>query len=112
MASNSNSTIILEFDGGDYEYWSISMKTLLIRKDYWDIVVVDYNEPAYWSALSANGKKKTKENERQNSMSLSFISTYVLAQEAWAVLREGYQGSLKVKEVKLQTLRREFENMK
>ena len=39
------------------------------------------------------------------------ILACVSTQEAWAALREGYQGSLKVKEVKLQTLRREFENM-
>jgi len=36
----------------------------------------------------------------------------VSAQEAWTTLREGYQGSLKVKEVKLQTLTRKFKNMK
>ena len=124
MASNSNSIIIPKFDGGDYEYWSVQMKTLLIKKGYWDIMVASYIELTYWIALSVDAKKETKENERQNSMALSFIqetldrsifpriSACVLAQEAWAVLREGYQGSLKLKEVKLQTLRREFENMK
>ena len=73
MASNSNSIIIPEFDGADYEYWSVRMKTLLTVKGYWDIVVAGYTEPADWSALSAEAKKEAKENERQNSMALSFI---------------------------------------
>ena len=73
MASNSNSIIIPEFDGADYEYWSVRMKTLPIRKGYWDIVVVGYIESTDWSALSADAKKEAKENERQNSMVLSFI---------------------------------------
>ena len=49
------------------------MKTLLIGKGYWDIVVAGYTELIDWSALSVNAKKEAKENERQNSMALSFI---------------------------------------
>lgn len=94
MVSNSNSIIIPKFNGGDYEYWSVQMKTLLIRKRYWNILVVGYIELVDWSALSADAKKEAKENERQNSMALSFIqamldrsifskiSTCVSAQEA------------------------------
>ena len=73
MASNSNLITIPKFDGGDYEYWSVQMKTLLIRKGYWDIVAVGYSNPADWTALSVDVKKEVKENERQNSMILSFI---------------------------------------
>jgi len=49
------------------------MKTLLKVKGYWDIVEAGYNDPTYWSALGADAKKESKENERQNSMALSFI---------------------------------------
>ena len=34
MERNLNSIPILEFDGIDYEYWSIRMKTLLKGKGY------------------------------------------------------------------------------
>ena len=70
MESNSNSIIIPEFDGGDYEYWSVWMKIILFEKGYWYIIVVGYIESIDWSA---DAKKEAKENERQNSMALSFI---------------------------------------
>ena len=99
MASKFNSIIIQDFDGGDYEYWSVRMKIFLIGKGYCYIVVVGYTELANWSALSVDAKKEAKANERQNSMALSFIQVAldksifprilacVLAQEAWAILR-------------------------
>ena len=64
--------------------------------------MVGYIESIDWSALSVDAKKEAKENERQNSMALSFIqaaldrsifpriSACVSAQEAWAILSEGY----------------------
>jgi len=68
--------------------------------------------------LGVDVKKVENDNEKLNSMALSFIKVAldksifpriiacVSTQEAWVTLREGYQGSLKVKEVKLQILRR------
>jgi hypothetical protein len=34
------------------------------------------------------------------------------AKEAWAILQEEFQGDKKVRDIKLQTLRRDFENMR
>jgi len=44
MVSNSNVIPIIEFDGSDYEYGSIWMKTLLKARGYWDIIDVGYND--------------------------------------------------------------------
>lgn len=40
------------------------------------------------------------------------IASYTTSNEAWKALKDGYQGSAKVKKVKLQTLKMEFENLK
>ena len=125
MASNTSSSIpIPEFDGSDYGYWSIKIQTLLIGKDLWDVVDDGYVEPADWSSLSADDKKAMKECRSKNSLALSHLQAALyrsifpriagckIAKEAWAMLKAGFQGSDQVKEVKLQTLRIEFENLK
>ena len=125
MASNTSSSIpIPEFDGSDYGYWSIKIQTLLTGKDLWDIVEDGYVEPADWSSLSADDKKAMKECRSKNSLALSHLQAALdrsifpriggckTAKEAWAVLKAGFQGSDQVKEVKLQTLRTEFENVR
>lgn len=98
------------------------MMTLLEGKDLWD-VEVGYTKPTDWSVLSANQKKEIKEMKKKTFLALSCIyaalhksifpriSIHRIAFNAWKALKEGYQGSVKVKEVKLQTLRRDFENL-
>jgi len=51
MASSSNSSTIGNihnlmpiFDGENYEYWSLQMKTLFISQDLWDLVEDGYEE--------------------------------------------------------------------
>jgi len=125
MASNTSSSIpIPEFDGSDYGYWSIKIQTLLTGKDLWDVVEDGYVEPADWSSLSVDDKKAMKECRSKNSLALSHLQEALdrsifpriagckIAKEAWAVLKAGFQGSDQVKEVKLQTLRTEFENLR
>ena len=64
MVSNSNVIPIIEFDGSDYEYGSIWMKTLLKARGYWDIIDVGYNDFVDWNALSIETNKDTKEKEK------------------------------------------------
>ena len=53
MASNGNNSAwpIPEFNGEDYEYWSIKMKTVLIGKGFQEIVEDGYDETTDWSTL-------------------------------------------------------------
>ena len=51
MEANSSTfnyaqTLIPIFEGENYEYWSIQMKTLFISQDLWDLVESGYEEPA------------------------------------------------------------------
>jgi len=113
-----------EFDGNDYDYWCIKMLTFLIGKDLWEIVESGYDEPADWNALIANEKTTRKEARKKNAQALFHIqialdkslfpriSGATTAKDAWKTLQEAYQGSNQVKVVKLQTLKREFENLK
>ena len=76
------------------------------------------------SDLLAAQLKELKENRIRNANALSMLHRAVsdsifprimrakLAKEAWKILQEEYLGNDKARTVKLQTLRREFENMK
>ena len=122
--SNSNSLPIPEFNGSDYDYWCIKMMTFLIGKDLWEIVETGYAEPEDWTTLNANDRVAKKESRRKNAQALFHIQIALdkslfpriagakTVADAWKTLQEAYQGSDQVKVVKLQTLKREFENLK
>lgn len=77
MAANNNTLPIPEFNGDDYEYWSIKMKTLLIGKGLWDIIEEGYNEPQDWNALQGNDKNVKKEAQRRT------LLLFTIYKQAW-----------------------------
>ena len=122
--SNSNQMLVPEFDGNDYDYWCIKMLTFFIGRDLWEIIESGYEEPADWNALTTNERTARKEARKKNAQALFHIQRALdkslfprisgakTVKDAWETLQEAYQGSDQVKVVKLQTLRREFENSK
>jgi len=100
------------------------MLTFLIGKDLWEIVESVYEEPADWNSLIANERTSRKEARKKNAQALFHIQIALdkslfprisgakTAKAPLETLQEAYQGSDQVKVVKLQTLRREFENSK
>ncbi|KAL0328703.1 UNVERIFIED_CONTAM: hypothetical protein Scaly_2302900 [Sesamum calycinum] len=76
------------------------------------------------STSSSAEKGKLKNKKAKDSEALYYIQTAVAdhifsrisvatsAKEAWSILQKEYQGSAKVRIIKLQPLRRDFENMK
>jgi hypothetical protein len=100
------------------------MMTFLIGKDLWEIVETGYAEPKDWTTLNANDRVAKKESRRKNAQALFHIQIALdkslfpriasakTTVDAWKTLQEAYQGSDQVKVVKLQTLKREFENLK
>ncbi|KAJ0865267.1 putative RNA-directed DNA polymerase [Helianthus annuus] len=104
------------FKGEGYEFWSIRMRTLLMSHDLWDFVETGYNP-------NDGDQGRLKENKRKDSRALSLIQQAVhddvfsriaaatTARQAWTLLQTEYQGDSKVKTVKLQSLRREFETL-
>ena len=90
----------------------------------WEIFESGYDEPDDWNALTANERPTRKESRKKSAQALfhiqvaldkslfPWISGATTAKYAWKTLQEAYQGSDQVKVVKIQTLKREFENLK
>ena len=100
------------------------MKTFFIGKDFWEIVESGYEEPTDWNTLQPNDRRLKKEVEKKNAMPLfhiqmalekSLFPRIVDAQttkEVWMTLKDACHGNYHIKVVKLQTLKREYENLK
>ncbi|CAJ2673367.1 unnamed protein product [Trifolium pratense] len=109
------------FNGENYDFWSIKMKTFFCSQDLWDIVDEGFTIPEDLSTLNANQKKELKENKQKDSKALFFLQQAAedsifprimgatSAKDAWGTLKEEFQGSDKVRAIKLQTLRRSLE---
>ncbi|KAH9292372.1 hypothetical protein KI387_042442, partial [Taxus chinensis] len=92
----------------------------------WELVEGGYTEvadQAAFNALTQAQKNALKENRRKDAKDLSYIQNAVTdsvfpriatttnSKQAWDTLQNAYQGSDKVKVVRLQMLRREFETL-
>ncbi|XP_019423083.1 PREDICTED: uncharacterized protein LOC109332559 [Lupinus angustifolius] len=89
-------------DGKNYERWHIQMKALFGYQEVLEVVqhgyqIVDEEGTEVQRAVFRESKKK-------DCKALCMIH-----QEAWDTLEKSYAGVEKVKKVKLQTLRREYE---
>ncbi|XP_019465377.1 PREDICTED: coiled-coil domain-containing protein 186-like [Lupinus angustifolius] len=126
MASTiqSSSIPIPIFTGENYDFWNTKMTTFFRSQDLWDIVEEGFTTPENTSTLTVAQKKELKENVQKDAKAL-FILQQALAEtifprimgatsakEAWDTLKEEFHGSDKVRTIKLQTLRREFELLK
>jgi hypothetical protein len=110
------------FDGESYDYWSIKMKTLLISQDLWDMV----EEEVVAEEDQEKGKKKAetseevKEKKKRDANALYLIQQSISdknfpriigdksVNEAWGFLQREFQGTDKVRSVKLLTLKKNF----
>ncbi|KAI0529711.1 hypothetical protein KFK09_002268 [Dendrobium nobile] len=105
----------------DYDNWSIKMKALLGAHDVWEIVEKGYDEPSDESALSLTQKDSLRDSRKRDKKALFLIyqaldddgfekiSIATSAKQAWEKLQVSYNGEEKVKKVRLQTLRRQFD---
>ncbi|GJR29463.1 retrovirus-related pol polyprotein from transposon TNT 1-94 [Tanacetum coccineum] len=122
MASNSTIVNVSQphipiFKGDSYEFWSIKMKTLFKSQDLWEFVESGLPE-------ESSDNARQKENIKKDAKALFFIqqavdesifsriATATSSKHAWDTLKTEYQGSAKVILVKLQSLRKNFENSK
>ncbi|KAG8490935.1 hypothetical protein CXB51_014723 [Gossypium anomalum] len=120
MASNQNGVNLSQplvpiFQGSNYGVWSTKMKTLFLSQDLWDLVENGYGEEEV-------AAETLKDIRKRDAKALFFIQQVVdesifprieavtRSKEAWDMLRMAYQGTTKVMTVKLQTLRRKFDN--
>ena len=107
----------------NYDTWFIKMRTILRAQDLWEFVTTGYPEPANQAvelALTNAGRVLLKENRKKDNKSLGLIqqglsesifpkiSSAKSSKKSWDTLETCYH----VKNVKLQNLRKDFENLK
>jgi hypothetical protein len=112
---------IQKFDGRNYAYWSDRVKTYLtdLGVDIWYSIVNGYVIPNN-APTDPNEKNLMSCNSKARHVILAAlaptISSKVMgcntAKEVWDKLKSIYEGDPKVKQVKLQRHRAEFENLK
>ncbi|CAO2830911.1 unnamed protein product [Amaranthus hypochondriacus] len=124
MANNIANFPIPIFGGENYDFWKIKMKTLLRSHGLWKYVDEGYQEHKDESNLSDSQKKKLETERMQDAKALYLIQNALAnsifprilradtAKEAWEILQQEFQGDSKVRSIKLQSLRGDFENLK
>ena len=113
------------FNGQNYDTWAKKMKTIMVANDLWEFVINGFNDvidPTQYVALTNAQKAQLKESRRKDAKALSLIEAAMTetifpktvaenyAKEAWDILETNFKGTDKVCIVKLQNIRREFEN--
>ncbi|XP_074265931.1 uncharacterized protein LOC141588385 [Silene latifolia] len=127
MASASNTISIPTapmFGGENYDYWCIKMKLFLRANALWEIVESGIQQQKQDVVYTEAQLKKINENELKDAKALSYILNAVTevifprimrattAKEAWDSLQQEFQGDIKIRTIRLNTLRKDFENMK
>lgn len=123
-ADNANFQLpsVPKFDG-DYEHWSLLMKTLLRSKEYWCVIETGYSEPREGAEISTAQQAtlesmRLKDLKAQNylfqSIDKQILKTMThkdTTKQIWDSMKNKYQGNVRVKKAHLQRLRREFETL-
>ena len=116
------------FNGSNYDFWMIKLRTIFISQDLWRLVEKGYEEPEKdekdEKELTAAEKIALNDNVTKDAKALGLIQNAVsddifprIAQQvtskaAWDILKSEFVGDKKVRSVKLQGLRREFEHLR
>nr|XP_028952720.1 uncharacterized protein LOC114822507 [Malus domestica] len=93
-----------QFDGANYDFWAVKMETILIAHDLWDVIELGIQpqqtpEEEEGSVDEGSEAEHTLQNEKT-------------AKGAWEILRREFRGDKKVRAVKLQAIRAEFEYLR
>ena len=111
------------FDGSNYAFWKVRMRTFLCSMDeiVWDAVDIGWTRP---EATKSTLDKAALATSNANSKAFNAIfwgvsldefhriSHISIAKEEWQILETMYEGIKKVKDTKLQMLTTLFEELK
>ncbi|CAL5395344.1 unnamed protein product [Camellia sinensis] len=91
------------FNGDNYNFWCVKMKTLFLFMDLWHIVENGYSEPKVKPTMTESQKIQLKKNQQKDAAALSKIQQGVSdsifpkimkatkAKEAWDILQQEFQ---------------------
>ncbi|CAN6720140.1 unnamed protein product [Malus baccata var. baccata] len=125
-SSNSSELKARIFDRENYDFWGRRMTTIFKSYDLWDMVQHGYELPkmevnALEEDLTEAQLKTLKQNQMEDARALGIIQGTVsdiifprianeeTANGAWEILQQEYRRDTKVRKVKFQSLRRDFE---
>ena len=111
------------FDGSSYAFWKVRMRAFLcaIYESIWDSVENGYIKPttakfewdkAALALANANSKAINAILCAVSTDEFHRISHVEIAKESWKILETTYEGTKKVKDIKLQMLTTKFEELK
>ena len=120
-----DSSIVLTpfFDGTDFDWWKIRMRTHLKAEGLWTNFSYGLEELDNDGDLTPTEMKNLEAKYRQDAKALSKIqmrvsrayfakiATCETAKEAWDFLETEVYGDEKVRTINIQTLRRDFQNL-
>ena len=124
MSSNFGVSIPPQFNGDNYQFWVVKMQSYLKALGLWESVLNDADPPPLGANPTLNQIRHHEEEKSKKPKALSCIHAALLdpifariidcdmAKKAWDKLKEEFEGSTRVKDVKLITLKREFEMLK
>jgi hypothetical protein len=123
MGSNIVQQQIPRLSKDNYGSWSIQMRALFGFQDLWELITDGYKEPTVEeeAEYTADEKKTLKEQRKKDKKALFLLyqaldeSTFkkvaeaMTSKQAWEILASIFKGDERVKRVRLQSLRGEFE---
>ncbi|CAN0829366.1 Retrovirus-related Pol polyprotein from transposon RE1 [Linum grandiflorum] len=111
------------FNGENYDYWAVRMKAFFMANDLWEIIEDGVDPPKQNGKSTEEDSKRSKAESMKNMKAITFIHASVsesifprivaatTAKEAWTILEKEFKGTEKARVIKLQMLRRDFENL-
>nr|KYP38812.1 Retrovirus-related Pol polyprotein from transposon TNT 1-94 [Cajanus cajan] len=108
----------------NYDNWCLQMKTLLGSQSLWDIVEKGFQEPEEDEDQSVAQIATLEKTRVKDKSALYFlynavdesgfekIANAASSKEAWKILEVAHRGNHRVRQIRLQTLRGEFESLK
>ena len=124
MTIESTQTLIPNLTRDNYDSWCIRLKAFLGSQECIDIVQYGYDEPeskeaedalqeAHKQALKVNRKKDNKAKtiiyQGLDKDTFEIIASAETSKEIWEALQQKYKGADRIKKIRLQSLRGEFE---
>ena len=73
--ANTNSSVshVPVFDGENYDFWCVKMKTFFISQDLWDLVELGFTEPESTANISEAEAKALRKNIQRDAKALNQI---------------------------------------
>ncbi|XP_008789836.1 uncharacterized protein LOC103707210 [Phoenix dactylifera] len=107
----------------NYKNWCTKMKALLGSQDAWEMVEKGYVEPEDEATLMENQRQSLRESRKKDKKALfltyqgldeatfEIVGAATTSRQAWEFLQKAYKGIDKVKKIRLQSLRSDFETL-